>query len=232
MVVGHPHAGQVAAGARVPELRGRARGVVVLAVAIEVPLVGDRVARVGVAGLVRVEVHVERRVAVGRRGADHGARCLVAGGVVQAPDAAGVVVGIEEVVAGAELQLDRTGRPGAERLDPGRAGKPVGSSLHHPDAVARVVREEERPVELGRERAGDWSERKPGDRRAASGAGLLREDLGVVPVRVDRPPHIATWVEGLAQAQVQPVVAALASHFPRSRASRSSRASPAAWGCG
>ena len=98
------------------------------------------------------------------------------------------------------------------RIWPGRAGRRRPS--HHPDAVAGVVGEEQRPVGSRPGRARRLAiEGQPGDRGAAGRAGLAGDHLGAVVVGVVRGGDRAGpgRVQVLADVEVGAVVAALAA---------------------
>ena len=98
------------ATARVGPARGHAGGIVVLAVAVEVPCVGERIV-VGIRRTAGVEGDVERGGAERRRGGEARDRRDVGPVVVDLPDLATVVVGVDEVAA----RRDRPGRRSRRR---------------------------------------------------------------------------------------------------------------------
>ena len=66
--------------------------------------------------------------------------------VVDAPDRAAVVVDVVEVPVRADLDVDGVGRASVEGDLVVRIGQSPSALKHHPDAIARVVGEEERAV--------------------------------------------------------------------------------------
>ena len=193
-------------GERHRRLRGRR--VVVLPVVVEVPGVGQRRAfRVGRAGPVEVDQQ-GRRPGGGRR-ADHGRRCLVARGVRDAVDVAALEVDVEEVAVRPRLEVDRVRCGRDERRDLGLVGQAVAARAHEPDAVARVVREEQ-AVRVGRGVVAALVERDAGDRRAARLADLAGHHLRAVAVGVVRRQQPGRrGVEAAAQREVGALVARL-----------------------
>ncbi len=160
---------------------------------------------------VAVEAHIKRGRALGGRGRGHRCRGPVREQVADAADRAAVQVGVVEVAAGTHLEVHRTRGPGHEGLPLGGVGEPVRAGEHHPDAVARVVREEERVAVPGRE-GGLVVERESRDRRAACRAALPGHHLRPVVVRVVRrgDRRRSLRVERLAEVEVEGVVPTLA----------------------
>src|SRR5207253_7757613 len=112
------------------------------------------------------------------------------------------------VAARAGRDVDGPGRCGGEGEQLGRIGIAVRAERHRPDAVARVVGEEERAVVRRRVRAAAV-EGEAGDRGAAGRARLAGDDLRAVVVRVERGDDGAARVQRLAQVEVRAVVARL-----------------------
>ena len=140
-----------------------------------------------------------------------------------AADRAAREVGVVERAVRALGEADRAGRAGQEGLPRRQVRQAVRRPWYiDPDAVARVVAEEQRVLVGGRERVAGV-EGEAGDRRRAGRAGLARDDLLAVVVgevrRGDRAG--ALRVERLAAVEVQRVVGAHARRRPRSTASRS-----------
>ena len=117
---------------------------------------------------------------------------------MDAPDQAAVEVGVEEVAAGAELEVDRARGAGAERPDVDGFGQraAVPRSITQMQ-LARVVGEEQRAVELGRVaccpagvKASPEIDELPGR------AGVLGDDLGAVVVGVERRRARRRWRRG------------------------------------
>src|SRR5437764_957332 len=81
----------------------------------------------------------ERRGAARRRPRDDRGRRVVRAQELDPVDRAAVEVGVEEVAAGAGLDVDRARRALLEDRDLVRVGKAVRAGLHEPDAAARVV---------------------------------------------------------------------------------------------
>ena len=73
-----------------------------------------------------------------------GRRAVVVARVRDAADRAEADVDEEQVAARADLQVDGVDAEVGEHLDLGGVGQPVGALLHHPDALTRVVGEEQR----------------------------------------------------------------------------------------
>ena len=140
------------------------------AVAVEVPRVLDRVARVGVARPLAGEAHAERRLAVGRRRVEDGLGGALALDVVEAVHARVGVLREEPVAVGqqvqravgTELQVHR--RVALERLGVARGAEVAAVEQVvdledllvrvEPDLAQRVLREfgeEDRVVVVGRE---------------------------------------------------------------------------------
>ena len=183
-------------------------------VAVEVPREAQGVAGIRVARGRAVEGHGERgRPRRGRGGGD-GDRRLVAAGVADAPDGAAVEVDVEELSGRADLQVDRIGSSRDEGAHQAGGGVAVHALGHHPDAVAGVVREEQRAVVLRRVGAlpGTEGELDPGHRRAPGRTRLVgNHSRGVVVGEVRRRDHSGRRVEVLADGQVRAVVAGLSS---------------------
>ena len=155
-----------------------------------------------------------------------GDRRPVAAEVADPADRAAVEVGVEEVAARADLR----GRPGSLRgvTNVGRSagfGQAVRARGHRPDAVARVVGEEQRAVVRGGvAAAARRREREPGDRRAAGRTRLAGHDLRAVvvgEVRRGRPPPVRR--RGSRRCSGSRCRSRTARRRPRSTASRSSR---------
>ena len=205
-----------------PRWAGRGR-VVVRAIAVEIPGVAQGVARVGVAGTGGVEVDGERRRPVRRAGAGDGRRRLVPVEVANAPDRAAVEVDVEQLALGRDLDVDRVGRGCDEVGDGGRVGEAVGAREHDPDAVARVVGEEQRAVVRGGIRAAGV-EGEAGDRRAADGTGLARNDLGACGRSEERQcDRAGLRVQRLRRCSGPPRRSPAGERCLRSTATRSSR---------
>ena len=132
--------------------RRHAGRVVIDAVAVEIPRIGQCEA-LGIGGAARVEGHVQWRRAARRGCGERGGRRLVAGDPADPPDRAAHEVDIEQGAVRADGQVDGTRRGLDEWLARRGVGLSVGALGDVPDAVAAVVREEERPVERGREHA-------------------------------------------------------------------------------
>ena len=153
LVVGDPQAWVIDARRGVGVRGGRAGRVAECAVAVEIPRVAQRPTfRVG--GARAVEAHRQRGGTVGRVRRDPGGRRLVGGRVGDAVHGPVVHVDVEQVAAGADLQVD--GMPSGaasavdadERLQPGGVGQPVRACEHRPDLITGVVGEEQRAVVL------------------------------------------------------------------------------------
>ena len=207
--VGHAQPHRAGAAGRVVEAGLRRGRVVIGAVAVEVPGVGELVA-VWIRRGRAVEVHVQRGGAAGGVRARMGGRGMVVRDRVNALDRAGVGVRVEEVAGRAHLDVHRPARVLDERLTGGRVRDPVRVGEHHPDAAARVVGEEQRAVVLARERAAvvELHARQRGAARRAA----LRGDLGRVVVGVQRrcDRRRAGRVQVLADVHVQVVVRGVA----------------------
>ena len=167
------------------ELLGR---VVVLAVAVQVPRVGERVALVGVGRAGGVEPDLERGRPVGRRGHGVGGRSAVlVTRVGDLPNGAEGDVDEEQVSVRAHLHVDRVDAEVGEHREIAGVGQPVGALLHDPDALTRVVREEQRTPEGRREGRGRGGiELDRGDRVSVRVAvvGVGERDVVLVrPVR-------------------------------------------------
>ena len=192
-------------------MRGRGRGRVGRAVAVEIPGVGEGVRGVRVRRARGVEVDRERERAVRRVGGGKRVRCGVRGaGRADAPDRPRPDVHVVEVAAGAHLQVHRIARVLREDDALVRVGQAVGPGPQRPDAVARVVGEEQRAGVRRRERAAAGRvERQPGERVAGVRAVLPAHDRGVVVVGPVRGrDRAALGVEVLADVEVQRVEAA------------------------
>lgn len=142
VVVGHAHGHRVRPGGK------RSRGihdgrVAIRSVAVAIPRVGERVAGIGIARRRRVELNREGCRARGRvrRNACDGrvVRCHV----TDSTNRSVVEVGVEEIAAGADLQVDGPGSAGVEGDHVRRVGLAVGPGEHGPDALPGVVGEEE-----------------------------------------------------------------------------------------
>ena len=142
-------------------------------------------------------------------------------------DRAAVEVGVVEVAVGAELEIDGVGSARNEGVDLPGVGDRITALLHHPDAIARVVGEEERALVRGRiaGSGGCELEGEPRDRGAPGGTRLAGDDLVCVVVGEEGL--------GVGRRLVVQVLADLGwprrsptgAECPRSRASRSSRPS-------
>ncbi len=126
-------------------------------------------------------------------------------------DRAAVEVGVEEVSVRSRLEVDRPRRGGDERRARSGVREAVGAAWQHPDALARVVGEEER-ARVGRRIRAALVEGDAGHRRASARARLAGDDLLVVAVPEVRVPDGpgAGRVQALAQREVGRVVAGLA----------------------
>ena len=205
--IGHAQADRDVAFLGVGAAGRGGRGVVVRAVAVEVPRVREGVrVRVGRAG--GVEVDLERRVAGLRGGRERGRRRLVRVDGADPLDRAAADVRVVEVAGRAHLEVDRGRRAVHEDLTGGRVGRAVRAGEHHPDAVARVVGEEHRALVGGREGAA-VVELDAGDRRGADGA-VLGGHLRAVVVRVQRRARAAGGVQVAADVEPERLVARLA----------------------
>ena len=177
-------------------------------VAVEVPRVGERVAGIRVGGGRRVELDRERRGARRRR---RGHACdwrIVRRHEAHAVNRPAVEVGVEEVAAGADLQVDRAARARVECDHVRRVRLAVAAGEHRPDAFPGVVGEEE-SAEVARGVGAAVVEGHAGDRRAPGQTGLTWHDLRAVVVRQHRRPHAARRVECLAEIQIGGVVGRL-----------------------
>src|SRR4029453_10103209 len=154
----------------------------------------------------------QRRRAAGRVGGGDGAGRVVGAQVLDAADLPSVEVGVEQVAAGGGgLQGDRGGvGVHHERLDGGGVGQAVAASRHEPDAVARVVAEEQRAV-VGPGVGAAGVEADGGDHRAVvQRAAVAGDHRDAVLVGVVRAGRGAGGVEVLADVEVGGVVAGLA----------------------
>ena len=159
------------AGRLIREGRAGDGRVVVLAIAIEIPGVGQG-STFGVRRVGAVEGHDQGGCARGRRRGDRRGRCLIPGRIRDPMDGPTFEVDVEQVAARSDLQGDRVRRAGDEGLDLRRIGQAVGPCLHRPDAVARVIGEEQRVRHRppGRSRPG----RRPGRRWRSCPLGTSR----------------------------------------------------------
>ena len=207
------------ARARVRARRRDLRRIVVGAVAVEIPRVRERLL-LRVARIARVERDGQRRGARGRVRRDPRRRRRVVGR--DPADGAARQVGVVERAVGALREEHRAGRAGQERPAGARIREAVRALGHHPDAVARVVAEEQRVLVVGPERV-SGVEREAGDRRGARRAALAGDDLVVVVVGEVRRGHGAGTgaVERLAAARGSASRRTPSAARPRSTASRS-----------
>ncbi len=203
--VGHAQAHVHVAAPGVGPHGRRERRVVVRAVAVEVPRVGER-AVLGVARAAAVEVHGQRRLLRVRRGRDARRRRAVG----DAADRVAAEVGVVERVVRPLGQEHRPGRAAREQPALPGIGLPVGAERHEPDAVARVVAEEE-PAAVGRREGRAGVEADGGDRGVARGAAVAVDDVGRVVVREGRRRRGALRVQRLAGRHVERVIARLAA---------------------
>src|SRR5690606_14097500 len=139
------HAGGARTGHGVGVLDADAGAVVERAVAVEIPFVARPVA-VGIARLRGIELHGERRLAAGRRGADARHRRLVAAEVADAAQRAGVQRQVVEIAARADDEVHRAFGAGDEVGTVGGVRLAVFAGEDDPDAFAAVVGEEQRAV--------------------------------------------------------------------------------------
>ena len=125
--------------------------------------------------------------------------------VHDATDGAFPVAHVEEVATRTDLERDRARRL-CEQVSLRRAGQPVRSREHHPDAVARVVGEEERAGVTRRIRTA-FVEGEPRDRRPARLAPG-DEIVGVAVRGVGTGRRAGACVQRLTHRKVGGVVAA------------------------
>ena len=128
-----------------------------------------------------------------------------------AADRAAVVIHVEQIASGSDLEVDGTGGRRHEGHPVVRIRQAVRAGEHHPDAVPGVVPEKEGSVVLGWVRA-PAVERESRDRRGARRTRLAREDRRAVVVRVVRRSYgrRTGHVEVLADVEVGAIVAGLA----------------------
>ena len=224
--IGHLQADLDVADARVGLRGGHPGRVVVLAVAVEVPGVRERVA-VRVGGAAGVEVDAQRRRPERRRRREARDRRDVGAVVVDAPDLAAVVVGVGQVAGRADGQEDRPAvglagralevREQAPGADVGQAVRP-GRQL--PDAAAGVVGHEQRAMIGGGIRAGRGQEGKTRDGGAADAAAVTGDDRGLVVVGVVREGDLARRA-GCCRSTARDRRTPAGPPRPRSTASRS-----------
>src|SRR5215212_2625622 len=144
LAVGDPEIDSVGAS-RVGLTRIRQGGVVVGSVSVEVPSVGQGAA-FWVGGGGSVEFHRQGGRTAGGVGLRDGLRRTVASAVLNTPDSSAREVRVEEVSVRADLQVDRARSTRDKGAQLGRVWQPVGALLHNPDALARVVGEEQGAV--------------------------------------------------------------------------------------
>ena len=166
---------------------------------------------VGVARGGPAEADVERNAARGRVRGDLRHRRVVRAEEADALDPPVVEVGVEEVAVRADLQVDRVRGSRDEGLAAVRVREPGAAREHGPDAVARVVGEEERS-QVARGVVAAVVEGQSGDRGASRWAALAVHDRGGVAVGVVREPDCrrSGAIEVLADVQVRAVVTGLA----------------------
>ena len=201
VVVGDLKTCLIAAVRRVREERLRGRRIVEIAVAVEIPSVGERVSGMRGNRSGSVELDVERsRARGGIRGGDRVRR-----GVLHPPERAASEVDVKEVAARTDLEIHRCRGPRDEGESPSGIGLPAGVGQHRPDAAARVVREEEGSVVAGGISAAAI-EREAGDRRAPRRAGLSGDDRVGVLVGIEGrrrvPGRIEVGADGEAASRV------------------------------
>ena len=184
LTVGDPEADGHVAGSGVGLIGGCRRRVTILAVSVEIPGVGDRIA-VGIARSGGVEAHVQRHRPVRGSCGDGGDRWLVACEVLHAVDRAVGDVDVVEIPARPDLEVDRRPRCLVELGDRRRIRQAVRALERHPYALARVVGEKQRALVLRRVGAA-VVEGEPGDRRGANRTCVGRRNGGVVPVAEPR----------------------------------------------
>ena len=156
-------------------LRLRSTRVVELPVSVQVPCVAQGVSGIGVARAGAVEVNGQRHVATERVGGRDRGRNVIRG-IAREVDPADVApdhVGVVEVAARPGREVDGKCRVALERLDVRAVREPVAAGEHRPDALARVVREEERPVVGRRERSSLRVEPERRDHRPPGGVAVL-----------------------------------------------------------
>ena len=126
-------------------------------------------------------------------------------------DRAAVEIDIEQFTARRDLDVHRVRRGRHEVLQQPWCRKPVRVLLHHPDAIAGIIGEEERAVVGARIGSSAVElEREPGDRRASRRTCLGRDDLVAVVVREVRARlGGGVVVEVLTDVQVGAVVSRL-----------------------
>ena len=203
--VGNPQPDRVRAAGGVGEVGLGGRGVIEGAVTVKVPGVAERVVlRVGGPGAVKADG--ERSGAAGGVGGGVRGGRAVAHQRADAVDRTAAQIGVVEIAVRTDLEVHRPRGALDERLAGRGVRNPAGAREHDPDAISRVVGEEQRAVVLAREGAAVVELHARG-RRAAGGAGLGR-DLGCVVVGVQRGRHRprAGGVEVLADVQVEVVV--------------------------
>ena len=181
VVVGDLQAHVVGSRVRVREGRVRQGGVVELAVAVEIPGVGDGVAGLRRRGAGAREVDRERREPEQRRAGGHGD-----GPELDADDAASREIDVIEVPVRADLQVHGELRRGGERRPSRGVRDAVPAREHDPHALARVVREEEGVVVARGVIAAARVERHAGDGRASRVAAVACDEGIAVSVREDR----------------------------------------------
>ncbi len=197
VIVGHLQAHGVGSRVGVVEAGVGESRVVELTVAVQVPRVRDRVSRLGRGRAGAREVDQQGCSARERRSRGHGHRS-----VLDPDDPASVEVGVVQVPIRTDRQVDRTLSRRSKCGPVSRFRIARCSGEHHPDALARVVREKERVVVRGRVVASALIKGHAGHRRTAGRAAVAGHHGLAVAVGEERRGRLSDRRRTDVQARV------------------------------